>query len=619
MKYFKSKGFFLIETMVVIGIVGIVITFLFATFSNLYNNFNAGEYYDTIDATNAAAQIRLFLQNKELEAEDLIGSEKYVEITNLSTLNDDYFMSLKNNLNLSRIFIINLQTFYTDASIDNFSINAKGYLNSIKDDIAQYKIFVITKNNTYGSVSVLNYTLTLNGDPDNEYAAYLIKDDMYIDPGFTALDSKGNNMEVTITGFVDNTTPGTYYLTYNLGILSARRKVVVYEKVHNYAYTGNYQIFTAPMDGTYKVQLWGASGGGISGYGKGGYVSGEIYLFEGQVFYVYVGQNNNVQNAESFNGSIGNSGGFPGGGATDIRLVSGNWKDINSLKSRIIIAAGGGAGNINGAHAGGLIGLYPSIATGGTQTAPGSTQLSTYYPASFGIGGGGCGGGGGYYGGGGSSCGNGGAGGSAFISGHTGCNAITQTGIHTGQTVHYSGYKFSNTVMYAGNQSFVSPTGSNETGHIGNGYARITLIEPSKINIMSNVRYIYTQTNGNYVNNYNHFVEVQAFDRAGVNVAYEKIVSEASYKTGIQSFWARLTDGAIISTSYVEPVTTGLHWAVVDLGEEYDLSSIRIWHYYADSRKYKLTETRVAGSDKVYRVVDNLEYMETPDGRIIRP
>lgn len=619
MKYFKSKGFFLIETMVVIGIVGIVVTFLFATFSNLYNNFNSGEYYDTIDATNAAAQIRLFLENRDEEAEDLIGSETYVEITNLSELNNDYFISLKNNLNLSRVFLINLQTFYDDASIDDFSVNAKGYLNSIKDDIALYKVFVITKNNTYGSVSLCNYTLTLEGDPDNEYAAYLIKDDMYIDPGYTAVDSNGNQLEVTITGFVDNTTIGTYYLTYNLGILSARRKVIVYEKTYSYDYTGNYQIFTVPIDGTYKVELWGASAGYTGGNGKGGYVSGEIYLFEGQVFYVYVGQSSNIQNGETFNAGIANSSGYPGGGATDIRLVSGNWKDMNSLKSRIIVAAGGGAGSVFGAHGGGLTGLKAGTATGGTQTTPGINESTSYFSSSFGIGGGGCGGGGGYYGGGGATCANGGAGGSAFISGHTGCNAITQAGTHTAQTVHYSGYKFSNTVMKAGNEAFVSPTGTSETGHVGNGYARISLIEPTKFNVMSNVRYIYNQVNGSNQNDYSHFIEIQAFDKAGVNVAYKKIISEASYKTGIQSYWEGVTDGIVTTTPYIYPPTFSLHWVVVDLGQEYDLSSIRTWHYYNDSRKYKETETRVAGSDKVYRTVDNLTYPETSDGRIIRP
>ena len=95
------------------------------------------------------------------------------------------------------------------------------------------------------------------------------------------------------------------------------------------------------------------------------------------------------------------------------------------------------------------------------------------------------GGGGGYYGGttilkessGNSS--DAGSGGSGFISGHAGCNAINQNSTstkitHTGQPNHYSGYVFTNTVMKAGNESMPSPTGGTETGHSGNGYCKIT-------------------------------------------------------------------------------------------------------------------------------------------------
>jgi hypothetical protein len=71
------------------------------------------------------------------------------------------------------------------------------------------------------------------------------------------------------------------------------------------------------------------------------------------------------------------------------------------------------------------------------------------------------------------------SGGSGFISGHTGCNAINQNSTstkitHTGQPNHYSGYIFTNTVMKAGDESMPSPTGGTETGHSGNGNAKIT-------------------------------------------------------------------------------------------------------------------------------------------------
>ena len=40
-----------------------------------------------------------------------------------------------------------------------------------------------------------------------------------------------------------------------------------------------------------------------------------------------------------------------------------------------------------------------------------------------------------------------------------------------------SSFYLTNAQTIAGNTSFTSPTGSNETGHSGNGYARITALD----------------------------------------------------------------------------------------------------------------------------------------------
>jgi hypothetical protein len=266
--------------------------------------------------------------------------------------------------------------------------------------------------------------------------------------------------------------------------------------IWEFAYTGDYQTFTVPQSGSYQIELWGA---GL--YGKGGYTRGIINLTEGEKLYVYNGEQScswhNATLDQPFNGggggnlsSYNSQYASSGSGGTDIRIVSGNWDDFDSLKSRIMVAGGGGARSwysSYGGDAGGLTGTngnltrystsysYPSYtATGGTQTSGGNSS------AGFGYGGisqaerlAGGGGGGGYYGGGGGGgeyAGSGsGAGGSSFISGHTGCDAITQTSTvgsitHTGAYDHYSGKVFTETSMLGGI-------------HSGNGYTKITFIE----------------------------------------------------------------------------------------------------------------------------------------------
>lgn len=75
----------------------------------------------------------------------------------------------------------------------------------------------------------------------------------------------------------------TLFLIMINSIINVKAENIVY----NYAYTGNYQTFTAPSDGTYKVQLWSAQGGSsrednvistarVGGYGA--YTAGMIEL-----------------------------------------------------------------------------------------------------------------------------------------------------------------------------------------------------------------------------------------------------------------------------------------------------------------------------------------------------
>lgn len=265
--------------------------------------------------------------------------------------------------------------------------------------------------------------------------------------------------------------------------------------------------------------------------GLGGYTSGLISLEENQTLYIYVGGFPSSYEGGYNGGAKGGTGDdgkyTGGGGATDIRINNGNWNDFDSLKSRIMVAAGGaGTGyysseSILGGSGGGLNGSVGNIkscddsldmnhiiATAGTQNkgglgcqncrkASGNTG-NGYFGYSTIIGYGyGTGGGSGYYGGGtggDTSCNvSSGAGGSSFISGHNGCDAIKKEStedniIHTGESIHYSGLYFTNTVMIDGNgYNWTSekgdylgmPSHSDNSiikGNHGNGYVRITML-----------------------------------------------------------------------------------------------------------------------------------------------
>lgn len=293
----------------------------------------------------------------------------------------------------------------------------------------------------------------------------------------------------------------------------------------DFDYTGDVQTFIAPVSGTYKIAAWGASGGDVTindvtyQGGLGGYTSGLISLEENQTLYIYVGGSPSSYEGGYNGGAKGGSGDdgkyTGGGGATDIRINNGNWNDFDSLKSRIMVAAGGAGtgyygGKITGGSGGGLIGYdgqlqsyddnyIHSAASGGTQVngGEGISRSRFGYSLKNPIQNYGTGGGSGYYGGGSGRATNSnvdsGAGGSSFISGHNGCDAIKKESaedniIHTGQSIHYSGLYFTNTVMIDGNgYNWTSEKGDyigmpshsdNSTimGNHGNGYVRITMM-----------------------------------------------------------------------------------------------------------------------------------------------
>ena len=163
--------------------------------------------------------------------------------------------------------------------------------------------------------------------------------------------------------------------------------------------------YIAPNNGWYKIELWGAG----SGSGLGSYVSGVMYMNANDYLYVYVGAKGGSSN--TFNS------GSKGGGATDVRLVNGEWNSDESLKTRIMVAAGAGGGTTSDNSGGALVGFG---------STPG-TQNSGY---NLGIASGN--GGGGYYG------GNPG-GGSSMIMGYAGTMADSTTKQTTKELTGYFG------------------------------------------------------------------------------------------------------------------------------------------------------------------------------------
>ena len=326
----------------------------------------------------------------------------------------------------------------------------------------------------------------------------------------TVIECKNTALYARINNSIKKATAFYFKLNNNkmYGVGSANYN----GSVMNFDYTGSVQTATL-TPGAYKLECWGAQGGTYSSYigGYGGYSKGTITLAKTTTVYVSVGgAGSSSSTTAGFNGGgTGISSGRGGGGATDVRIGQ------NSLYSRVIVAGGGGGAGVTSANAnpcgcgGGEYGgdgycndttgsytIGPNRCGGSASQTAGGKTWSTSTQATFGQGGNASGyscggGGGGWYGGGGAydndsdSDGRWGGGGSGYV--YTSSTAKNYPNGCLLNSTHY----LTNAKTIAGNKSFKSPTGKNETGHTGNGFCRITNLTPTQYGL-------YVKTNSGW-------------------------------------------------------------------------------------------------------------------------
>ena len=334
-----------------------------------------------------------------------------------------------------------------------------------------------------GNIDAYTKNAVIALSDDNNLAGYAVTTTSTTPTNWTAVSGK------TASVTYSTTTNGTYYVHVKdaAGKTSSKSfsMACAASIIRNFDYTGAVQNYTTVCRGTHTLTVWGAQGGNSGG--KGGYSTGVVNLIENMNFYIYVGGQGSRGSTGGFNGggTTGTSGGT-GGGASDIRIGT------DSLYARVIVAGGGGgkgqdncaAGGVGGGTTGGGSADQNSCGTqagGGTQTAGGAKGIysgtSGANTGAFGKGGNasdgrydGGGGGGGWYGGGaGASSGwsNGGGGGSGYV-----YTSSTASSYPSGCLLNNS-YYLTNASTTAGSSSFPGTSSSSETGHSGNGYARI--------------------------------------------------------------------------------------------------------------------------------------------------
>lgn len=454
----KKNGFTLIELIATIGLLGMLATILITVSVKKINETKEHSKKTMIESIELAAK-EYVTEYKDVLSD--FQSNDYIYVSLQTLVEKNYFSNSLIDPTTNKSLPLTDTVYVTREQ--NGEINAVYYINQ-----------------------KVKAKITLNGS----YNEYIKEGTTFTDLGVNAISSDGTNISssITTTGTVDTTTPGTYKIKYEYGDISIERNIIVYKGnlpseikipvfikydanegtfgTTKYDYTGGEQTFTAPVNGYYKLEVWGGQGGSVTYSsttyrgGYGGYSVGLIYLKNNENIYINSGGTGNGGiSSSSYSGGYngggstnGNSGTdhyhSSGGGATHIATISGELSTLTEdNKDSILIVAGGGGGGYRhtagsgyssiGGDGGGYIGTDSTTGgsngkqgLGGTQLAggkyTGSTESSSTIFGSFGLGGQpsaswGSAGGGGYYGGGasyGSTASNGnsgGGGGSGYI------------------------------------------------------------------------------------------------------------------------------------------------------------------------------------------------------------
>ena len=222
---------------------------------------------------------------------------------------------------------------------------------------------------------------------------------------YVETDETINDIKTFATTNVSGTATKDYAKTGNgyarITYIGEDNDICTNGQVETYDYSGSEQFFTAPCEGKYSLEVWGAQGGSYSNSkgGYGGYSYGEVELLQNETLYINVGgQGATTSSAASqtaqggYNGGgngFNNPGGTGryaggGGGATHIATQTGLLASLENSRDSILIVAGGGGGIwynsgsyqiLTSGDGGGYIG---NSSTSTHSSAKGGTQNSGY-------------------------------------------------------------------------------------------------------------------------------------------------------------------------------------------------------------------------------------------------
>lgn len=157
MTKFNNKGFFLTETIVVIGIVATVLVFLYGQISFFYQNYERNAKYNTVEAIHAVRNIKKFIVENDYTTSLVtsLGTNTMIDITNYSFDATGFYPALITAIDADKVYFMSY-TGPSELILNHNDLDASflDYLKTLNSGTKpdNYRIIIKLNNGNYASL-----------------------------------------------------------------------------------------------------------------------------------------------------------------------------------------------------------------------------------------------------------------------------------------------------------------------------------------------------------------------------------------------------------------------------------------------------------------------------------
>jgi Tfp pilus assembly protein PilE len=154
---FNNRGFFLAETIVVVGIVATILAIFYSQIATTYRNYERNSYYNTVEGIHAARNIATYIGQNYADkpiGNLITATTPIIDITTYDFDTNGFYNQLVSDLNINNVYFssYNINDLITNYAAYNIDASFLDYLTTLRvrsDKANTYRVIVILNNGDY--------------------------------------------------------------------------------------------------------------------------------------------------------------------------------------------------------------------------------------------------------------------------------------------------------------------------------------------------------------------------------------------------------------------------------------------------------------------------------------